>query len=183
MLMLAFVLAASAQTEFTRGIGKYPGRPSENFAPNLVPDNSYRNLALNRAATASSSVDYNLTAQLATDGIVSTTTPVTLEVRTPEGKLSLRDKEKTFDGNIHSANILRGGKTFISYSWTGKDVLTDEVIVRASLAYYPNRATKGYAINIQASDDGMSWKTIGSLKGNSLPGEATQQMEIGRAHV
>ena len=94
MLMLAFVLAASAQTEFTRGIGKYPGRPSENFAPNLVPDNSYRNLALNRAATASSSVDYNLTAQLATDGIVSTTTPVTLEVRTPEGKLSLRDKEK-----------------------------------------------------------------------------------------
>lgn len=176
MLMLAFVLAASAQTEFTRGIGKYPGRPSENFAPNLVPDNSYRNLALNRAATASSSVDYNLTAQLATDGIVSTTTPVTLEVRTPEGILSLRDKEKTFDGNIHSANILRGGKTFISYSWTGKDVLADEVIVQASLAYYPNRATKGYAINIQASDDGMSWKTIGSLKGNSLPGEATQQM-------
>ena len=57
-------------TEFTRGIGIYPGNPSENFGPEFISDAStYRNLALNRAAYHSSSYDYNLTAQLVTDGI------------------------------------------------------------------------------------------------------------------
>ncbi|MBR1868821.1 MAG: hypothetical protein IJ799_02000, partial [Bacteroidales bacterium] len=46
----------------TRGIGIYPGRPSENAAPALVPaGDGYRNLALRRIATSSSSYDYNLT--------------------------------------------------------------------------------------------------------------------------
>ena len=66
-------LAGDATTppiEFTRGIGIYPGNPSENFGPEFIADAStYRNLALNRAAYHSSSYDYNLTAQLVTDGI------------------------------------------------------------------------------------------------------------------
>jgi len=36
---------------------------------------TYRNLALHRAAYQSSSYDYNLTAQLVTDGIVETKLP------------------------------------------------------------------------------------------------------------
>ena len=76
-----FCLAAAAacicygctQDEENRnlGIGVYPGNPDENTAPVMVQDDSYRNIALNRAAYASSSFDYNLTAQLVTDGIVS----------------------------------------------------------------------------------------------------------------
>ena len=57
------------------GIGIYPGNPDENTAPVMVQDDSYRNIALNRAAYASSSFDYNLTAQLVTDGIVSAEMP------------------------------------------------------------------------------------------------------------
>ena len=51
-------------------VGIYPGAPGESFAPMLTADNSYRNIALRRMAYASSSHDYNLTAQLVTDGIV-----------------------------------------------------------------------------------------------------------------
>jgi hypothetical protein len=67
----------SASTVFTRGIGMYPGAPSENFQPELLldADAPYRNLALLRPAYASSSYDYNLTAQLVTDGLVDTVLP------------------------------------------------------------------------------------------------------------
>lgn len=55
----------------TRGIGVYPGRPGESAAPRLVAGgNTDRNLALGRAAKHSSSFDFDLTAQLVTDGIV-----------------------------------------------------------------------------------------------------------------
>ena len=55
----------------TRGVGIYPGRPDESAAPSLTKGGRiYRNLALGRAAKHSSSCDFNLTAQLATDGIV-----------------------------------------------------------------------------------------------------------------
>src|SRR5271166_2286464 len=59
--------ALSSPVEYTRGIGIYPGAPSENFCPELVIDGStYRNLALLRPAYHSSSYVYNLTAQLVT---------------------------------------------------------------------------------------------------------------------
>ena len=54
----------------------YPGAPAENFNPELVIDSTtYRNLALLRPAYHSSSYDYNLTAQLVTDGLKDTTLP------------------------------------------------------------------------------------------------------------
>src|SRR5689334_11145910 len=77
----AAALAAPARTtaqssEYTRGIGIYPGEPSAHFGPTLIPDTtSYRNLALHRPAYHSSSYDYNLTAQLVTDGIKSSDLP------------------------------------------------------------------------------------------------------------
>lgn len=61
---------------YTRGIGQYPGNPKEDFSPELAPDRTnYRNIALRRSAFNSSSHDYNLTAQLATDGIVTDQQP------------------------------------------------------------------------------------------------------------
>ena len=54
----------------TRGIGVYPGRPAESGAPVPVPGGkAYRNLAFRRAAVQSSAADFDLTAQLLTDGI------------------------------------------------------------------------------------------------------------------
>ena len=60
-----------SQEGMNRKPGNYPGNPDEWFAPQLVADNTYRNVAKLKAAYASSSFDYNLTAQLATDGILT----------------------------------------------------------------------------------------------------------------
>ena len=77
MKRLAFFLSASLlqvhAQNYTRGIGVYPGDPKEYTGPTLVADaHSYRNLALHRPAYQSSAYDYNLTAQLITDGIKET---------------------------------------------------------------------------------------------------------------
>ena len=75
LLFLAATLVSNAQ-EYTRGIGVYPGDPNEYAGPTLVVDaTTYRNLALHRPAYQSSAYDYNLTAQLVTDGIKETRAP------------------------------------------------------------------------------------------------------------
>src|SRR3712207_5179649 len=83
-----------AQTQFTRGIGQYPGKADDYRGPILKKDNALRNVALHRAAYASASVDYNLTAQLATDGIIAHNEPARLTVTTPDeiGRASCRER-------------------------------------------------------------------------------------------
>ena len=71
--------------KYNLGIGVYPGNPDENSAPVMVQDDSYRNIALHRASYASSSYDYNLTAQLVTARTISTEMPQLLQVSTTEG--------------------------------------------------------------------------------------------------
>ena len=69
-LFLVFAVLRVHAQNYTRGIGVYPGDPKEYTGPTLVADaNTYRNLALHRPAYQSSAYDYNLTAQLITDGI------------------------------------------------------------------------------------------------------------------
>jgi hypothetical protein len=69
ILAAALVSCSWAQQQYTRGIGVYPGDPTEYAGPTFVIDSTYRNLALHRPAYQSSAYDYNLTAQLITDGI------------------------------------------------------------------------------------------------------------------
>ena len=64
---------SASPTVYTRGVGVYPGDPKDYSGPSMVVDETnYRNLALHRPAYHSSSYDYNLTAQLVTDGIKET---------------------------------------------------------------------------------------------------------------
>ncbi len=165
-----------ADSKYTRGIGQYPGRTADYKGPEMVKDDAYRNVALDRAAYASSSFDYNLTAQLATDGIVTAGEPARLTVSTPDGVLSLRDKEKTIDGNVHSSNYLMGEQSYIRFDWTGMQVQVDRIDLLAEVAYHADAATGGYAIRVLASDDGQHWQEVGTLTGRDLPGEATKQM-------
>ena len=73
-VLVLWPTGASAKSDATRGLGVYPGRPTEHFGPQVVPGGSqYRNVALMRAMSQSSAYDFNCTAQLATDGLVDTT--------------------------------------------------------------------------------------------------------------
>ena len=75
-LLFCVALSVAHAQESTRGIGVYPGDPNEYMGPTLTVDSgAYRNLALHRPAYQSSAYDYNLTAQLITDGIKETALP------------------------------------------------------------------------------------------------------------
>ena len=102
---------------YTRGIGQYPGNPEEDFSPSLAPDHStYRNIALLRSAFASSSHDYNLVAQLATDGLVSDKQPQYLNLSTPEGDILRREREWMIDEGPYSRNTFTGGDTYFQFT-------------------------------------------------------------------
>jgi len=71
--------------EVTRGVGVYPGDPHQDFSPAMVVESSsYRNLAFRRPAYHSSSYDYNLTAQLVTDGIEAKEPPRWVSIATSQ---------------------------------------------------------------------------------------------------
>lgn len=167
--------ALADDINYTRGIGIYPGRKSEVAVPHLVKDNTLRNVALNRAATASSSADYNLTAQLATDGIRSVGSPATVSISTREGEIRGRDKEKSIDGNTVSYNLLMGESPFIQYDWSGMTVKADTLRLLAQVAYHEGSATDGCDIQVLGSNDGRTWTLVGQHKSNDLPGYKAEQ--------
>lgn len=172
MLVSAMMVADGGKT---RGIGKYPGRTTEAHIPARPLPNGYANQAWMRQARASSSIDYNLTAQLVTDGIVADREPARVRVATNDGTLSLRDREKTFDGNRVTSVYATGEDAFIEYEWTGMAVATHELRLLARVAYRQSQADGGYEIVVEASADGARWYEIGAQRGAQLPGVATRQ--------
>ncbi len=174
-MVLAGVTAMVAYAgDGTRGIGKYPGLPSENFSPSLRVDDTYRNIALHRMARHSSSYDYNLTAQLTTDGIVATAPLPYLTARTNSGTLPRREREWAIDGGEYTRNILMGDNAFIEYVWNGMTVRADRLRIICSLAYDAAQTSGGYAIRILQKDKKGRWTVIGEEKGAGLPGKESK---------
>ena len=106
-MIIASLLALStaAMADGTRGIGQYPGAPSEFFGPTIVWSESGQltNVALHRMAFASSTYDYNHTAHLVTDGLVGNEPPAILRASTPSGPLPRREAEWAIDGGKFEA--------------------------------------------------------------------------------
>ena len=143
----------------TRGIGVYPGDPEEYTGPTLVAaGEDYRNLALNRVALASSSIDYNLTAQLATDGIPAAGEPLLLEVSVNGKPLAKRDREKPFDGNGWTTVSIPGGPdASLTLCLQGGTVTADRLLVYG-LAQPPggnySDAPQPCTVTVESSSDG-----------------------------
>ncbi len=182
MLLIASLMAMAssgdgtpADTQPTRGIGQYPGAPSEYFAPSVSWVESAQtltNVALHRRAYASSTSDYNHTAHLVTDGIKDNSRPATLQASTPDGPLSRREAEWAIDGGPYSRNILMGAHSWLQYDWGGDmSVEAAQIRIQGLVAYDDKVATKGYTLRCQTSDDGLHWQTIGEQKGDKLPGQ------------
>ena len=159
----------------TRGIGQYPGRPSQFTAPKMVKDQTYRNIALNRMVYTSSNADFNLTGHLVTDGIITSKTPSFLSVKTNEGELSNRDKEKMIDGNTVTSQYIKGEDAFVEFNWEAMKVNLKNLKFTGELAYYKDKASEGYVIRVLGSHNGTKWEVLGEEKGTGLPGEATRQ--------
>lgn len=158
-------LNSMADEKTTRGIGVYPGNPDECFAPTLITDSTYRNLALNRRAWHSSSYDYNLTAQLITDGYAMTKLGYWL-VTTSDGNLPKREREWSIDGNDFSRNILMGEHAWIHYEWN-HTTLFDSIEVVAQVVFDDQKANSGYRIQMTSDDDSL---LLAEWLGQGCPG-------------
>lgn len=159
---------------YTRGIGSYPGAPDEDFSPSLRPDKStYRNIALLRAAYNSSSYDYNLTAQLVTDGVVSDEQPQYITLSTPQGDVPRREREWMIDQGPYSRNAVTGEDAYFQFTLNNWKEKADKLQFRGNVAYDDSKITRGYEIVCQGSNDGEAWTDLGGIKGRGMPGVAT----------
>ena len=95
------------------------------------------NLARFCTATASSSYDHNLTAQLLTDGIVEAEMPAYLEVESSEeGLIGRVERENCLDEDTNSRNILTDTSGWIAFRPHGYAIEADraEVLYQEALA-------------------------------------------------
>ena len=152
--------------KYNLGIGVYPGNPDENSAPVMVQDDSYRNIALHRASYASSSYDYNLTAQLVTDGIIASDMPKFMKVSTSGGSVPRREREWLVDRGDYTSMKLDGTHVEILFElengWTEK---VDHVKMLGYVSYLEEEATGGYCIQFEGSDDEMATVIDGYSEG------------------
>ncbi|MDR3128676.1 MAG: discoidin domain-containing protein [Tannerellaceae bacterium] len=150
---------------YTREIGIYPGSPVEDPSPELVVDDTYRNIAKWRAAYHSSSYDYNLTAQLVTDGIITSEIPATLSVSTSAGELKKNEREWLFDGKIDSKYRMEADDSVSLYLTMNNFVAEmDRMVFKATVTYGEN-AAKGYEITCYGSDDKEIWTPLAEITG------------------
>jgi len=151
--------------DYTRGVGVYPGDPREDFGPTLVADGStYRNLALRRPAFHSSSYDYNLTAQLVTDGIKDTRLPDWVATSAGfRGLLPKNEREFFLDHNPTSVVELRGPRPSVQVQLGGGESFPTidrvDVLFVAPRDVKPERLT----ITVSVSEDGRAWKELGRV--------------------
>jgi beta-galactosidase/beta-glucuronidase len=178
LLSLLAISVLSAQ-EFTRGVGVYPGDPKEDFAPVMVTDTATtsRNLAFHRPAYHSSSVDYNQTAQLVTDGIKDTTLPRAVVVTTSSQPAA---PGATGGRGGRGGVTVTGEHPWIQYQFTGGPAPFEIDRVEVAIggpagrggppAEAPAQPGPGsWSIVVTGSDDGQAWKELGRATGNTAP--------------
>jgi beta-galactosidase/beta-glucuronidase len=171
-LILAFTVLTVHAQNYTRGIGVYPGDPREYTGPTLVADaNTYRNLALHRPAYQSSAYDYNLTAQLITDGIKESSMPQWIETSTSDaGALPKNDRELFLDGNVTSSVNVSGDSPWVEFDMKGGGEAPEIDRIDLYLRKIYGRSLSGmWTYTVSGSDDRVTWKEVGRASGSDWP--------------
>jgi hypothetical protein len=131
----------------------------------LVADAStYRNLALRRPAYHSSCHDYNLTAQLVTDGIKDSHLPDWVATWAGfRGELPKPEREFFLDHNAVSVVDLRGPRPWVQVQLGGGARVPE--IDRVDVLLIAPRTLKpeDLAVAVLVSDDGREWKELGKV--------------------
>jgi hypothetical protein len=177
MKHLAFLLLVASSIcnaqQYTRGIGVYPGDPKEYTGPTLVPDSAYRNLALHRPAYQSSAYDYNLTAQLVTDGIKETALPQWIVTSTSDrGILPKNEREVFLDGNVTSSvdvKAVSGQNAWVEFDLEGGGDPPELDRFDLYLRKLRGPLPAGWTYIVLGSDDHAAWKELGRSSGTAWP--------------
>lgn len=169
--VLLYAGCVMGQTQ-TRGVGVYPGDPREDFSPVArIDQTTHRNLALHRAAWHSSSYDYNLTAQLVTDGIREQRLPRWLVAGSSEkAVLDKNEREWLLDGNWVTSVDLKGPRGWVQAGFLGGEgpVQVDRLDVEARLNVR-NQGDAGWTVAVRVSDDGTNWREAGRVESRDRP--------------
>lgn len=164
--------------------GQYPGKPAENFAPAVKASSAgRRNLALRRAAYQSSSYDYNLTAQLVTDGIKDTAMPRWIVTSSSaQGVLPRNQREWPLDDNWVTTVDVKGRTAWVQVEFNGAPPpVVDRISLTGSLAIQ-GRDNNDWAVTVLGSDDGKSWAKLGRASGMAKPsGEMNAKVDFARS--
>lgn len=174
------LLTARAQNQ-TRGVGIYPGDPAEDYAPAFKIDSvNERNLALHRPAYQSSSYDYNLTAQLITDGFLNMHEILLgpenagwiVTTASTGGVLPRNERESVLDRHPMTRNTLEGPNVWLQVEQAGGSFLArlDSLSISGIIATDSLQA-KHWSVSVSGSADGADWKVLGRKEGGSLPGD------------
>ena len=175
MNRIAFVLVCATLTaqaqNYTRGVGVYPGDPREFTGPSLVASpETYRNLALHRPAYQSSAYDYNLTAQLVTDGIKQTTPPQWIETSTSNaGILPKRERELFLDGNVTSSVDVSGTNAWVEFDIHGGEAPEIDRIDLYLRKIYGHPLTGRWTYAVTGSNDRATWHEVARASGSTWP--------------
>jgi len=167
---------------YTRGIGIYPGNPTEDFSPKLIAENqSYRNLSKLRPAWHSSSYDYNLTAQLVTDGIITHDMPETVALSTNHGMLPKNEREWLLDHNVGTKINVDGKDIWVQFESRHEADLPEvtKININGRLTFSDKNAS-GWEFICSGSNDGINWIELEKLKGTGLPEEAKPNLVEGK---
>ncbi|KPK86598.1 MAG: beta-glycosidase [Bacteroides sp. SM23_62_1] len=158
---------------YSRGVGIYPGNPAEDYSPELITDHeNYRNLARLRSAYHSSSYDYNLTAQLVTDGIIISEMPDYISLSTSQGPLPKNEREWLLDHNSVTSVSLEGRDIFLQFEMSKNTDIPEitRINLNGSLTYDENKPG-GWQFIFSGSNDGVTWDELGKVRGSGLPGQ------------
>ena len=168
----------------TRGIGLYPGAALENFDAQMVldPDAPYRNLALLRPAFASSNYDYNLTAQLVTDGLVDTQMPRWLTTVINGQILSKYERESFSDHAPENVTELMGASPTVEFHIGGGDPPEiDRVGLFVVVSQHVSPSTLSFTVSI--SEDGHAWRSAGTTTGGAVLDPANWPPDLVRGSI
>ncbi len=162
---LAAASARKIKSEFTRGLGIYPGDTLEDFSPELVIDRlTYRNLALLRPAYHSSSYDYNLTAQLVTDGIKDTQLPDWVATSTSSrGALPKNERELVLDHSRTNSVEVSGPHATLQVQLGGGTSLPEVDRIDVVVVPQGSAAPSDMSFTVSVSDDGRTWEKVGTM--------------------
>jgi Exo-beta-D-glucosaminidase Ig-fold domain/Glycosyl hydrolases family 2/F5/8 type C domain/Glycosyl hydrolases family 2, sugar binding domain len=165
---LLCLCSAFATEDFTRGVGVYPGDPAAFDGPVLSPETeAYRNLALHRPAIASSNYDYNLTAQLVTDGIIDERLPRWLVCSSSaEGILPRSEREHVVDGYVSTGVDLPAAGGWVQIEQAGRyDGPAVDRIEVIAMPRTEDAKPQRWTCLVSASDDGQNWRELGQTSG------------------
>jgi beta-galactosidase/beta-glucuronidase len=169
---LVGIMALTLQAQnYTLGVGVYPGDPKENFAPSMrVDTTTYRNLALHRPAYQSSAYDYNLTAQLITDGIKETSLPRWISTSNSQGGVAKKnEREYLLDGNWTTGINLNGHDVWVQLELYGGATPLEIDHIDLDGMVKGNPEPEIWACIVTGSDDGKTWQELGRTAGMARP--------------